>query len=76
MRPFSILLRWFRRPSRSCWVWCPFCRHDLNGDEASFISETEEGVVLYRCAGCGRESRFDFNPPVPVLFPSARPSVP
>ena len=55
-----------RKPTRTSWVWCPRCRHDMNGDNESFIQDVE-GIVLYRCAGCGHESTFDFaHYPVPV----------
>jgi hypothetical protein len=53
---------------RSCWVWCPACRRDLNGDNESFVSDDERGV-RYRCASCGLRTAFDFDLPAPVRIP-------
>lgn len=65
-------MRWPWQPKpvqRTCWVWCPVCKHDLNGDDESFVSDDENGVH-YRCASCGFRSLFDFDiAPVPVLMP-------
>lgn len=50
---------------RTCWVFCPQCRHDLNGDDKSFVIELGS-MVTYRCASCGHISRFFFDAPVPI----------
>ncbi len=55
-------------PTRTSWVYCPQCRHDLNGDDKSFVSD-HDGRVTYRCASCGHVSLFDFaRYPVPVCI--------
>lgn len=56
-----------RTPERTCWVHCPHCHHDLNGDDASFVSDDEDGV-RYICAHCGAESLWLFDAPVPLLL--------
>jgi len=62
-------------PPRTCWVTCPVCRRDLNGDNLSFVGETPDLVVSYCCASCGCQSRFLFDTPVPILltFDSTKP---
>lgn len=56
-----------RAPRRTSWVWCPRCRRDLNGDDASFQRD-DNGVVEYVCATCGHRSKWLFDAPVPVLL--------
>jgi hypothetical protein len=59
--------------ARTCWVYCPKCRRDLNGDNLSFIYLAEAGTppdryAGYRCATCATVSRWDFDAPVPLLI--------
>lgn len=51
---------------RTCWVWCPICKRDLNGDSKSFVSDEE--VVTYQCATCASISTWDFDTPAPVCL--------
>ncbi len=56
------------KPARTSYVYCPRCRHDLNGDDESFVLEVD-GIVTYRCANCTHNSQFDFcHYPVPVCI--------
>lgn len=57
---------------RSCWVYCPRCRRDLNGDDSSFIDYATHPTfasfrefVHYRCASCGCETWWEFDTPAP-----------
>lgn len=69
---FGRLLNLFR-PSREarvmracgCVCRCPQCRDILN-DRAD-VAESESGATVYRCP-CGRESRWLFDAPVPLLL--------
>ena len=68
----AAFLRWLfptGKPERTCWVWCPNCRHDLNGDGESFVSDGADGV-FYDCVKCGTRSRWDFDVPAPLLLGS------
>jgi len=51
-------------------VYCPTCDAELNyavtrGDAACF--DVGGGFYSYDCFRCGTSSRWDFNPPVPLL---------
>lgn len=59
------------KAQRSCWVWCPGCGRDLNGDDESFFSD-DGAVVEYHCATCGAESTWDFGPSTPFLMYASR----
>lgn len=65
------LRRWWRDRGRTSWCYCPGCRHDLNGDDASFVQDLE-GFVLYKCASCGSTSQWDFTAPAPLLLDFVR----
>jgi len=52
---------------RTSWAYCPECRHDLNGDDKSFQGYDEAGLVVYECSRCTHVSRWDFDPPAPIL---------
>lgn len=53
---------------RTSWLYCPHCRHDLNGDNDSFIGEAAQHW-FYLCAQCGVGSKFSLHFPVPVYVP-------
>lgn len=53
--------------TRTCWVYCPRCRRDLNGDNDSWVAYVNR-MERYRCASCGFRSEFDFDPPAPVFL--------
>ena len=46
--------------------FCKKCRNELTTSN-SFISDDGD-IVTYRCSGCGAESKFSFNAPVPILM--------
>lgn len=56
-----------RKPKQSTWCYCPSCKVDLCSND-SFVSDTEDTGVIYRCTGCGHVSVWDFDLfPVPVV---------
>jgi hypothetical protein len=57
--------RWWRERNRTSWLYCYRCRHDLNGDNQSFIMEVGDRWN-YKCANCGAFSTFRLDYPVPV----------
>lgn len=72
-RLLSFLRALYRRlsgytPRLTSWVWCPNCRHNLNGDEASFQGYNDRGLVVYECALCAHRSSWDFDAPAPLLI--------
>lgn len=60
---------WKRKPKRTSWIWCPQCRHDLNGDDRSFTGYDTDGLAQYKCAACGFRSVFLLDAPVPIWVP-------
>lgn len=63
------LRRWWRDRGRASWIWCPNCRHDLNGDGYSFASHgMGQDLAYYTCATCGFKSKFDLEPPAPIYL--------
>jgi len=52
---------------RTSWIYCPVCRHDLNGDNESFVSMPDE-VATFSCAACSHVSRWLMAAPVPLLL--------
>lgn len=46
-------------------IYCK-CDHELNHKHDKCI-ELSQGVYQLRCPKCGRNSVWDFNPPVPIL---------
>jgi hypothetical protein len=56
-----------RDHNRTCWIYCPGCHRDLNGDNESFVEE-RDGLARYECATCGRLSSFLLDAPVPVYI--------
>lgn len=55
-----------RKANRTSWIWCPQCRRDLNGDDASLVSDAD--TVRYTCATCGFNSEFLLDAPVPIYL--------
>jgi hypothetical protein len=60
-----LVIHWVVRPKRTCWIYCPECHHDLNGDSESYQFEWNASSC-YLCANCGQRSAFDLEPPVPI----------
>lgn len=60
--------RWWRDRHRTSWLSCYVCRHDLNGDDDSFIDEVNN-EWRYRCANCGVVSTFSLDGPIPMRVP-------
>lgn len=57
--------KWWRDRNRTSWLYCHQCRHDLNGDNQSFLMELDNRWH-YKCAHCGAFSVFSLDYPVPV----------
>ena len=51
---------------QTTFCFCPNCRNELCGT-GSFVSDID-GLVTYKCTGCGKESKWNFDAPVPVLL--------
>lgn len=48
------IFQWKKNRNRYSWLWCPVCRHDLNGDNDSFVKESKNRMFwYYKCANCG-----------------------
>lgn len=59
-------VKW-KRDIRTCWLWCPNCHRDLNGDAKSFVRDTGD-TWEYHCFDCGEDSVFSLAYPIPVLL--------
>ena len=65
---FSPFLTPRRQEKRSCFVYCPKCRRDLNGDDKSWTHYEDPCLEFYTCASCGAKSRWNFCAPTPLLL--------
>ena len=53
--------------SHRTYCWCPYCGYDLVRD--SYVSENSEGLVLYKCNNCKRNSKWHFGITIiPILL--------
>ncbi|WVX88137.1 hypothetical protein SEA_LITNINMCQUEEN_81 [Gordonia phage LitninMcQueen] len=60
---------WKRKPTRTLWLTCWNCGHDLNGDGDSFVEDEEtRDSWVYECASCRARSVFSLAYPTPVLI--------
>lgn len=66
---FSHLLKayseWRKDRNRTSWLYCPVCKHDLNGDDKSFLRE-KDNHWFYKCANCGCKSKWGLLYLMPV----------
>lgn len=58
---------WSKDRSRTSWLYCPVCKHDLNGDDKSFLRESD-GHWYYKCANCGCKSKWSLLYLAPVCI--------
>jgi len=67
-REFKQFYTAIQRPAQkeSCRVFCPCCRQLLVAGQSA-CWDGKDGLVYYTCE-CGVQSRWDFDPPVPVLI--------
>lgn len=57
---------WRAENKRDNWIYCPLCKHDLNGDNKSFIKDDGK-YWWYKCSKCGCKSKWYFHMmPYPV----------
>lgn len=50
--------------NQSCFAWCD-CGNELCSTD-SLIKDTD--FVYYKCSECGKESKWDFDAPVPLFI--------
>ena len=63
---FKNLFKKLKKPKQTCFVYCPKCKNELISS-GSFV-EDNDGIVKYKCSGCGNGSFFVFiHYPVPYL---------
>jgi hypothetical protein len=48
---------WRANNKRYSWLYCPLCKHDLNGDNESFLKEDKD-YWYYKCSNCGCKSKW------------------
>jgi len=57
----------------NCICWCPRCGDPLNDQATMTKAGTFDNLVVYVCGVCKRESRWDFNHPVPICLDWRKP---
>lgn len=68
--------KWQRNNKRYSWLYCPACKHDLNGDNESYqfqrltnVNGQDECFWFYKCANCSCESQWLLDVfPMPVIY--------
>jgi hypothetical protein len=58
---------WLKDQKRTSWLYCPICKHDLNGDNNSFLHE-KDNHWFYKCSNCGCKSKWSLSFLTPICI--------
>jgi len=63
----GLLIKELKKPKQYTFCYCPECKNELCGSD-SFIGYTKDGLVLYKCSKCEKETKWYFDTPAPFII--------